>query len=134
MGKSRRNRAARIAATRTTPVPRASLAGDTLLMRHGQLIVNGTDVPSPNAFVLPDTAADEPQASFAWQHQIEIRGSRFGPPMSTPSVHEWGPLVAGEPGSEIARSKPAGLRGTRGQILRGAHCVSITQELTLNLL
>lgn len=69
------------------------VAGDTLLMRHGQLTVNGTDVPSPNAFVLPDTVADEPQAIFAWQHQIEICGSRFGPPVSTPSLHEWGPLV-----------------------------------------
>ena len=69
------------------------VAGDTLLMRHGQHTVNGTDVPSPNAFVLPDTAADEPQAIFAWQHRIEIRGSRFGQPVSIPSLHEWGPLV-----------------------------------------
>ena len=69
------------------------VGGDTLLMRHGQLIVNGTAVPSPNAFVLPDAVADEPQAIFAWQHRIEIRGSRFGPPVATPSLHEWGPLV-----------------------------------------
>jgi signal peptidase I len=69
------------------------VAGDTLLMRHGQLTINGTAVPSPSAFVLPDAAADEPQAIFAWQHQIEIRGSRFGPPVATPSLHEWGPLV-----------------------------------------
>jgi signal peptidase I len=67
--------------------------GDTLLMRHGQLMVNGTVVPSPNSFVLPDTVADQPQPIFAWQHQIELRGSRFGPPVATPSVHEWGPLV-----------------------------------------
>lgn len=69
------------------------VAGDTLLMRHGQLTVNGRFVPSPNAFSLPDAAADQPQAIFAWQHQIEIRGSRFGPPVATPSLHEWGPLV-----------------------------------------
>ncbi len=69
------------------------VSGDTLLMRHGQLSVNGTAVPSPNAFVLPDAAADEPQAIFAWQHRIEIRGSRFGPPVAAPSLHEWGPLV-----------------------------------------
>src|ERR1051326_5364922 len=31
------------------------IAGDTLLMRHGQLMVNGAAVPSPNAFVLPDS-------------------------------------------------------------------------------
>lgn len=69
------------------------IPGDTLLMRGGQLIVNGTSVPSPNAFVLPDSVADVPQAIFSWQHKIEIRGSRFGLPIATPSVHEWGPLV-----------------------------------------
>jgi signal peptidase I len=69
------------------------VAGDTLLMRRGVLTVNGTPVPSPNSFVLPDSMADEPQAIFAWQHQIEIRGSRFGPPVAAPSLHEWGPLV-----------------------------------------
>jgi signal peptidase I len=69
------------------------VAGDTLLMRHGQLTANGAIVPSPNAFVLPDTVADQPQALFTWQHQIEIRGSRFGPPISAPSLHEWGPVV-----------------------------------------
>ena len=70
-----------------------AIAGDTLLMRHGQLVVNGTVVPSPNSFVLPDTAADKPQVIFTWQHRIEIRGSRFGPPVPAPSLHEWGPLV-----------------------------------------
>jgi signal peptidase I len=69
------------------------VAGDTLLMRHGQLTVNGAVVPSPNSFVLPDAVADQPQAIFTWQHQIEIHGSRFGPPVAAPSAHEWGPLV-----------------------------------------
>ena len=69
------------------------VAGDTLLMRRGQLMVNGVVVPSPNAFVLADSDADQPQAIFGWQHQIETRGSRFGPPIAAPSLHEWGPLV-----------------------------------------
>ena len=69
------------------------VGGDTLLMRHGQLMVNGAVVPSPNSFVAPDPVADEPQDLFAWQHQIEIRGSRFGAPVSAPSLHEWGPVV-----------------------------------------
>lgn len=69
------------------------VAGDTLLMRRGMLTVNGVPSPSPNPFVLPDTIADEPQAIFAWQRQVEIRGSRFGPPVAAPSLHEWGPLV-----------------------------------------
>lgn len=69
------------------------LGGDTLLMRHGQLLVNGTPGPSPSSFVLPDDVADQPQPIFAWQHSIEISGSRFGAPVPAPSVHEWGPIV-----------------------------------------
>ncbi len=64
------------------------IAGDTLLMRHGQLLVNGAAVPSPNAFVLPDSVADVPQAIFGWQHQIEINGSRFGPPIAAPMIRQ----------------------------------------------
>src|SRR5687767_9302042 len=37
------------------------IGGDTLLMRHGQLLVNGTFVPSPNAFVLVESLVDVPQ-------------------------------------------------------------------------
>jgi len=68
-------------------------AGDTLVMRHGHLTVNGVPAPSPNAFALPDAIADEPQPVFAWQHRIEVHGSRFGPPVPAPSLHEWGPIV-----------------------------------------
>jgi signal peptidase I len=57
------------------------------------LTVNGTAVSSPNAFVLPDSIASEPQSLFAWQHRIELRRSRFGAPIEAPSLHEWGPLV-----------------------------------------
>jgi signal peptidase I len=67
--------------------------GDTILMRHGQLIMNGSVVPPRNSFVLPDSVADSPQPIFTWQHLIEVQGSRFGPPVAAPSVHEWGPLV-----------------------------------------
>jgi signal peptidase I len=69
------------------------VGGDTLLMRHGQLMVNGRILPSPNSFVQSDRIADEPQTLFTWQHEIELQGSRFGPPVAAPSLHEWGPLV-----------------------------------------
>jgi signal peptidase I len=69
------------------------VAGDTVVIRHGQLTVNGAVVPSPSSFVLPDSAADESQSLLTWQHGIEIRGSRFGPPIPAPSLHEWGPVV-----------------------------------------
>jgi len=67
--------------------------GDTLVMRHGLLTVNGVPAPSPNSFVVADAVGDEPQTIFAWQHRIEVRDSRFGPPIPAPSLHEWGPLV-----------------------------------------
>jgi len=69
------------------------MPGDTVVMRHGQLTVNGRVFPSPNAFVLPDSVADEPQPIFSWEHQIEVRDSHFGAPTAMPSLHEWGPLV-----------------------------------------
>lgn len=69
------------------------VGGDTLLMRHGQLFVNGAQVVPPNLFVLPDSVADQPQPIFAWQHRVEINGSRFGSPTAVPSLHEWGPII-----------------------------------------
>jgi signal peptidase I len=70
------------------------MPGDTLVMRHGVLMVNGERVDTRNHdFVLADSVADQPQTLFDWQHRIEVTGSRFGPPPSQPSVHEWGPLV-----------------------------------------
>ena len=70
------------------------VGGDTLLMRHGQLTVNGVAVSRRNdAFLLPDSIADQPQALFAWQHSIEAAGTRFGTPVAAPSTHEWGPII-----------------------------------------
>ena len=69
------------------------VAGDTLLMRHGRLMLNGTVVSSPSAFIPADSLAEVSQPIFGWQHDIEIRGSRFGPAPAAPSLHEWGPLV-----------------------------------------
>ena len=66
------------------------MPGDTLLMRGGKLLVNGVVESRSSSAV---SIADEPQALFAWQHQIELTGSRFGPPIAQPSLHEWGPIV-----------------------------------------
>lgn len=89
--------AIRIAPDQVTPmlVKRiVGLPGDTLMMRRGRLLVNGTIEPARNAgYVLPDAVADEPQPLFAWQRRLEVRGSRFGPPPASPSLHYWGPLV-----------------------------------------
>ncbi len=70
------------------------MPGDTLLMRHGTLVVNGTVVPPHNSeFRLPDSVAGTPSPLFDWQHRVEISDSRFGAPIARPSLHDWGPLV-----------------------------------------
>jgi signal peptidase I len=88
--------AIRIAPDEVTPIlvkRIVGIPGDTLLMRRGLLTVNGEVVPSPNAFVLQDAVAEQPNSLFAWQHAIEVHGSRFGAPTQLPRLHEWGPLV-----------------------------------------
>lgn len=72
----------------------AGVAGDTLMMRHGELLVNGVVSPRYNdVFVLPDSIGDQPQPLFQWQRSLAVSGSRFGAPVASPSTHEWGPIV-----------------------------------------
>ena len=72
----------------------AGVGGDTLLMRHGELLVNGVVAARRNeAFLLPDSVADQPMTLFDWQHSLEARGTRFGTPVAMPSAHEWGPII-----------------------------------------
>lgn len=70
------------------------MGGDTLMMRRGRLSLNGVDVPARNSeYLLSDRETEVPLPIFAWQHSIEVRGSRFGAPVEKPSLHEWGPVV-----------------------------------------
>src|SRR6185437_5444165 len=48
--------------------------------------------PDPSRALLAE-AFRIPSGLFAWQHRLEIRDSRFGPPVAASSLHEWGPLV-----------------------------------------
>jgi signal peptidase I len=69
-------------------------AGDTLVMRGGEMQVNGVVQPRRNtAFTVSNRFANQPQPLFAWQHRIEVVGSRFGPPVPAPSLHDWGPII-----------------------------------------
>lgn len=75
----------------------AAVGGDTIMMRGGQLTINGTLAPRRNTdFVLANGLGARPEPLFAWQRGIEVRGSRFGEPVPDPSLHEWGPLVVPE--------------------------------------
>ena len=71
--------------------------GDTVYMREGLLFVNG--IPQRQGFgasLRPSSESSQPTDTdplFAWQHAIEVRQSRFGPPPAEPSHDRWGPLV-----------------------------------------
>jgi signal peptidase I len=67
--------------------------GDTLHMREGIVHVNG--VPFRQSFAARNWKGDpnESNPAFEWQHQFEIKGTRFGAPPATPTHDNWGPLV-----------------------------------------
>jgi signal peptidase I len=71
------------------------MPGDTLYMRTGVLHLNGVARPQgPDAASNP-VASDPNETSelFAWQHRIELKGTRFGPPPAVPTHDNWGPLL-----------------------------------------
>lgn len=72
------------------------LPGDTLYMRAGLLYVNGLPQRQGYGAVASDVTPAMANASdplFTWQHAIEAKGTRFGPPPVEPTHDNWGPLV-----------------------------------------
>jgi signal peptidase I len=71
------------------------MPGDTLHMRKGLLYVNGIAQRQGFGVTNPQVmdGAETPDPAFDWQHRIELRQSRFGPPVAQPSHDNWGPLV-----------------------------------------
>ncbi|CAN5898081.1 signal peptidase I [soil metagenome] len=73
------------------------MPGDTLYMRAGLLHVNGiaqrqgfgiVSRPSPRGVQPTDI-----DPLFQWQHQYELKQSRFGAAPAQPQLDNWGPLV-----------------------------------------
>ncbi len=73
------------------------VSGDTLFMRQGLLHVNG--VPQRQGYgaaARPSLGSSQPNdvdPLFEWQHQYELKRSRFGAPPAQPTHDNWGPLV-----------------------------------------
>ncbi|MFN2565705.1 MAG: signal peptidase I [Gemmatimonadaceae bacterium] len=70
------------------------MPGDTLHMRAGVLHVNG--VPRRQGGAAASNWVGEPNEMselFAWQHRVELRGTRFGAPPAVPTHDNWGPLL-----------------------------------------
>jgi signal peptidase I len=68
--------------------------GDTLYMRKGMLYRNGLEQRQGfGAEKNWKSTQDFPEPDFAWEHSIEIKGSRFGEPPAAPTHDNWGPLL-----------------------------------------
>jgi signal peptidase I len=70
------------------------MPGDTMYMREGLLYVNGQ--PQRQGYAAASNRkGDGTQSSplMEWQHKIEVKGTRFGPPPRTPQLDNWGPLL-----------------------------------------
>ncbi len=70
-----------------------ALAGDTIHMRGGQFFLNGE--PQRRSFGAPESpmhgATGDPD--FAWQRNVALEETRFGPPPDQPTYDDWGPLL-----------------------------------------
>ena len=69
------------------------VAGDTLMMRAGLLYLNGVAEPGKDSISLSMDGANLEHPLFAWEHEVEVKGSRFGEPPARPTLHNWGPVV-----------------------------------------
>ncbi|MGH9889168.1 MAG: signal peptidase I [bacterium] len=69
------------------------MPGDTLYMRDGVLHLNG--IPQRLGYTGDNPKLDGNEVSplFSWQHTVEIKSSRFGPPPAQPNHDNWGPLL-----------------------------------------
>jgi signal peptidase I len=68
--------------------------GDTLYMREGLLYRNGA--PQAQGPAMAKNHKGDPNETnplFVWQHKIELKSSRFGPPPAEPTHDNWGPLL-----------------------------------------
>jgi signal peptidase I len=79
------------------------MPGDTLYMREGVLYLDGIAQRQSFAANNPKINMDDSGVvsdatgrifrDFDWQHTIEIKNSRFGPPPAQPLHDDWGPLL-----------------------------------------
>ena len=73
------------------------MPGDTIYAREGLVYINGAAQRQGYA------SADNPKGDgnihdplMAWQHRVELNGTRFGAPPKEPKVDNWGPLLVPE--------------------------------------
>jgi signal peptidase I len=70
------------------------MPGDTIYMREGLLYVNG--LPQRQGYAAAANPRGDPNETsplMEWQKEVQIRGTRFGQPPTTPTNDNWGPLL-----------------------------------------
>lgn len=69
------------------------MPGDTIYMRNGLVYLDG--IAQNQGFAATNWKGDPNETSplYDWQHQYEIKGSRFGAPPAQPTHDNWGPLL-----------------------------------------
>lgn len=70
------------------------MPGDTIYMRDAVIYVDG--IAQKLGYTSPEQVkgdGTEVSPLFDWQHQYEVRKSRFGEPPAQPTHDNWGPLV-----------------------------------------
>lgn len=67
--------------------------GDTLFMKNGVLYRNGIEQRQGFGAAQNWKGPDDAAPDYAWEHSIELKGTRFGPPPATPHHDNWGPLL-----------------------------------------
>jgi signal peptidase I len=71
------------------------MPGDTIYMRKALVYVNG--MPQRQGYGItstqPPVGPESYDPLFEWQHAVEVKSSRFGPPPSRPTHDDWGPLL-----------------------------------------
>ncbi|MGV3708613.1 MAG: signal peptidase I [Gemmatimonas sp.] len=69
------------------------VAGDTLHMRSGLLYLNGVPEEGKDSIPLAQDNMNYENPLFNWMREIEVKGTRFGEPPATLTLHNWGPVV-----------------------------------------
>jgi signal peptidase I len=70
-----------------------AVAGDTVYMRKGLVYINGIAQRQGYGASVDPLAQNESSPYYAWQHNFEVKGSRFGAAPATPTHDDWGPLL-----------------------------------------
>lgn len=73
------------------------MPGDTIHSRGGVVHINGEPQRQGYASGRPgELIGDHPDPILRWQHEVELKTTRFGAPPAEPTIDDWGPFIIPE--------------------------------------